>query len=135
MVKAIVAQSQYQFSSTKTHEQTQASKPINQWIEKMQKEISNHEVNPLKHRKLSLSQHIMKADNYYGREDTKKIKMEEFVMDVEFKFGFPMLILDIIQAFTGYDIIQLIRNEYEPKRPIQRLEPDNKDFENFKSKI
>lgn len=61
--------------------------------------------------------------------------MDEFVVDVEFKYGFPLLILDIIGSLTGYDIIKKVKDEFEPKKPILRLNPENKLFENLKQKI
>jgi len=39
------------------------------------------------------------------KKDPKKIKMDEFVVDVNFKYGIPMLMLDIINSLTGFDII------------------------------
>lgn len=77
----------------------------------------------------------MKADQYFRREDAKKIKMDEFVIDVEFKYGFPLLILDIIGSLTGYDLIKRVKDEFEPKKPILRLNPENKLFEHLKHQI
>lgn len=31
--------------------------------------------------------------------------MDEFVVDVNFKYGVPMLMLDVINALTGFDVI------------------------------
>jgi hypothetical protein len=31
--------------------------------------------------------------------------MDEFVVDVNFKFGVPLLMLDIINSLTGFDIL------------------------------
>lgn len=48
----------------------------------------------------------------YKRKDLKKLKMEEFVVDVPFKYGIPMIILDIISALTGFDVISAVKNEF-----------------------
>jgi hypothetical protein len=45
----------------------------------------------------------------YHRKDPKKVKMDEFAMDVNFKYGVPMIILDLICALTGYDIIGAVK--------------------------
>ena len=71
----------------------------------------------------------------YRRKDPKKVKMDEFVVDVNFKYGIPMLMLDVINALTGFDIITQIRDELEPKKVYQRLNPDNENFIMLKNKI
>ena len=71
----------------------------------------------------------------YKRKDPKKIKMDEFVVDVNFKYGVPMLMLDIINALTGFDIISQLKDEFEPVKTIQRLNPENENFIVLKNKI
>ena len=56
-------------------------------------------------RRNSLAHLCGKTDQMYHRKDPKKVRMEEFSMDVKFKFGVPMIILDLIHALTGFDII------------------------------
>ena len=43
-----------------------------------------------------------------------KLKMEEFCLDVDFEYGVPVLMLDIIQAFTGYDFLTEIKQSIAP---------------------
>lgn len=61
--------------------------------------------------------------------------MDEFVVDVNFKYGVPLLMLDIINALTGFDIISQIKLDFEPKHAIVRLNPENEEFTAFKNKI
>lgn len=60
-------------------------------------------------RRNSLGSHIQKTDILYRKKDPKKIKMDEFVVDVNFKFGVPLLMLDIINSLTGFDILGQIK--------------------------
>lgn len=43
--------------------------------------------------------------------------------------------LDIINALTGFDIISHIREEFEPKHAVMRLNAENEEFIAFKNKI
>lgn len=52
-----------------------------------------------------------KTDQMYYRKDSTKIKMDEFSMDIDFKYGVPMIILDFIHAVTGYNIVEQIDKE------------------------
>ena len=58
-----------------------------------------------------------KADSLYRRKDPKKIKMDEFALDIDFKFGIPLIILDMIYALTGYDIFAEIKKSLFPGIP------------------
>jgi hypothetical protein len=51
----------------------------------------------------------------YHRKDPKRIKMDEFAVDINFKYGIPMIILDLIHALTGYDIISVVKKEFDNK--------------------
>jgi len=44
--------------------------------------------------------------------------MEEFVVDVHFELGVPLIVLDIVSAFTGLDLAGSVREEFEPKQTI-----------------
>lgn len=61
--------------------------------------------------------------------------MDEFSLDVEFKYGVPIMILDVIQAFTGHDLHQEIRREVSPTRLVERMNPDNEQFVNYKMNL
>lgn len=61
--------------------------------------------------------------------------MDEFVLDIEFKFGIPLVILDIIYALTGYDIMGEIRKFVIPPSNIERLNPDSQDLHMAKQDI
>ena len=50
--------------------------------------------------------------------------MEEFAVDIDFKFGVPLIILDMLYALTGYDIISDIKKYVIPPTNIERLNPD-----------
>jgi len=76
-----------------------------------------------------------KTDKLYHRKDQTKIKMDEFAIDVEFKYGLPLLILDVIEAFTGKDLSQEIKREVSPARIISRMNPDDETFMNFKMNL
>ena len=76
-----------------------------------------------------------KSDQMYKRKDPKKIRMDEFSCDIEFKFGVPLIILDLIYALTGYEIIEDIRKYVIPPKNIERLNPDSVGFSNDKNGI
>ena len=40
----------------------------------------------------------------YHKKDNTKIKMDEFSIDIDFKYGIPLIILDVIQALTGFTL-------------------------------
>jgi len=61
--------------------------------------------------------------------------MDEFAVEINFKFGVPMIILDMINAFTGFDIISHIKRELIPNNYIERLNPDSEIFLNYKNQI
>ena len=81
-----------------------ASQPISPQILAMQQSGTQPGGDSMARRN-SLAHLCNKTDQMYHRKDQKKIKMEEFAVDIEFKFGVPMIILDLIHALTGYDII------------------------------
>lgn len=47
-------------------------------------------------RKNSITHIFEKTDQLYQRKDPSKIKMDEFCLDVEFTYGVPIIVLDII---------------------------------------
>ena len=51
----------------------------------------------------------------YFRKDPKKVKLDEFSLDVDFKFGIPLVVMDVIYAMTGFNIIEDVKSEFEPK--------------------
>ena len=101
----------------------------------MQDMSQNREGADFKARKGSASHIMDKTDKLYHRKDQTKIKMDEFAIDVEFKYGLPLLILDVIEAFTGKDLSQEIKREVSPARIISRMNPDDETFMNFKMNL
>jgi hypothetical protein len=71
----------------------------------------------------------------YHRKDPKRIKMDEYAVDINFKYGIPMIILDLIYALTGYDIISVVKKEFDNKGFIQRMNPDLEEFQVYQSNI
>lgn len=69
------------------------------------------------------------------RKDLKKIKLEEFVCDIEWKYGLPMIILDIIQTLTGFNVIEMIKKELEPPHNIDRMNAEDEAFLTIKNNI
>ena len=61
--------------------------------------------------------------------------MDEFSCDIEFKFGVPLMILELIHALTGYEIIDDIRKHVIPPKNIERMNPDCMAFLNDKNGI
>jgi len=61
--------------------------------------------------------------------------MEEFACDVDFKFGVPLIILDMIYALTGHEVIGDIRKCVIPPSNIERLNPDCPDLGLHKADI
>ena len=59
--------------------------------------------------------------------------MNEFAMDIEFKLGVPLIMLDIIKNFTGQNLAAELREEMKPKRPVVRMNPDDDHFQILKS--
>lgn len=69
-----------------------------------------------------------KTDQMYHRKDPTRIKMDEFSVDIEFKYGVPMIILDVINAFTGFDIIEIIKENQDVRDTsdqIERMNPED----------
>ena len=64
-------------------------------------------------RKNSLTHLFGKVDQMYHRKDPKRIKMDEFSVDINFKYGIPMIILDLLYALTGYDIVSVVKKEVD----------------------
>ena len=56
-------------------------------------------------RKNSMVHLFDKSDQLYQRKDPKKLRIEEFSSEVSFKYGVPMIILDLINALTGAEMI------------------------------
>ena len=54
-----------------------------------------------------------KVDKMYHRKDPKRVKMDEFSVDINFKYGIPMVMLDLIFALTGYDIVSVVKKEFD----------------------
>ena len=71
---------------------------------------------------------IHKTDQMYHKKDPKKIKMEEFSVEIDFRFGVPMIILDLIHGLTGHNIIDQVKNTLEPPQNIIRMNPDAENF-------
>ena len=71
----------------------------------------------------------------YHRKDPKRIKMDEFAVEINFKYGIPMIILDLIHALTGYDIIGVVKKEFDNNGIIQRMNPDREEFQLYQSNI
>ena len=46
-----------------------------------------------------------------------------------------MIILDIIQALTGYNIIEEVKEFVTPHYNIERMNPDDENFQNYKNTI
>ena len=61
--------------------------------------------------------------------------MDEYSLEVEFKYGVPMIILDVIHAFTGFNIINHIKEDIEPSTKIDRMNPDSFAYLNYKNTI
>ena len=68
----------------------------------------------------------------YKRKDHKKITIQEFCTEIDFKFGIPLITLDIIEALTGYDMIAEVRKLVDPPKYIERLNPDCLKFAKLK---
>ena len=63
------------------------------------------------------------------------MRMDEFSMEVDFKYGVPMIILDFIYAVTGFDVVALINKETQQSPYYDRLNPDSDQFLNYKSTL
>ena len=81
-----------------------------------------------KERKNSMVHIFDKSDKLYQKKDPKKLRIEDFSSDVSFKYGVPMIILDLMQALTGDDLIYKVKKEIDKKTLVTRLNPDNEDF-------
>lgn len=71
----------------------------------------------------------------HQRKDLKKIKLEEFVCDIEWKYGLPMIIMDIIQSLTSFNVIDTIKKELEPPHNIDRMNAEDEAFLTLKNNI
>lgn len=53
-------------------------------------------------------------------------------MDVEFTYGVPVIMLDIMKAFTGHDFLEDIQKAISPPQIIERLNPDKFEFAKYR---
>lgn len=111
-----------------------AGQPMNPQIKDMQEAVISQgkEGAEFKARKNSASHVLEKTDQLYQRKDPSKIKMDEFCLELDFKYGVPVMIMDVIQAFTGYNHFHEIDREVSPPRLIERMNPDDENFINYK---
>lgn len=114
-----------------------AANPAIPQIQNMQESILSQGKDTAEYRarKNSVSHTLEKTDQLHQRKDPLKLRMEEFCLDIEFKFGVPILILDIIQAFTGYDLLADIKAEVSPPQLIERINPDDEQLVNYKATL
>ena len=61
--------------------------------------------------------------------------MDEFAIDINFKYGVPVIILDIIAALTGYDILSEVRKFITPPKYIERMNPDDERYRTYLDSI
>ena len=61
--------------------------------------------------------------------------MDEFSIDIEFKYGVPMIILDVIQSLTGFTLNEELQRELSPPRIIERMNPEDDAFINYKATL
>ena len=111
-----------------------AAEPLNDRIKDMQQTGQQSGENSYARRK-SLAHLVNKTDQLYHRKDQTKIKMDEYSLEVEFKYGVPMIILDVLHAFTGFNIINHIKEDIEPSSKIDRMNPDSFAYLNYKNTI
>lgn len=108
-----------------------AGQPINDRIRDMQQSGKDSGTENCQRRN-SLAHLMHKTDQMYYRKDQTKIKMDEFAMEIDFKYGVPMIILDFIYAVTGYNIVEQIDKELNTSKYCDRMNPDNDAFLNYK---
>ena len=70
-----------------------AAKPINPQVQNM---MEQGQIQAQEGKNVGLSNLISRSDSMHLRKDLKKIKLEEFVCDIEWKYGLPMIIMDVI---------------------------------------
>jgi hypothetical protein len=70
-----------------------AAKPINPQVQNM---MEQGQIQAQEGKNVGLSNLISRSDSMHQRKDLKKIKLEEFVCDIEWKYGLPMIIMDVI---------------------------------------
>ncbi len=61
--------------------------------------------------------------------------MDEFSIDIEFKYGVPMIILDVIKSLTGFSLNDDLQREISPPRIIERMNPEDDAFVNYKATL
>ena len=61
--------------------------------------------------------------------------MDEFSIDIEFKYGVPMIILDVIKSLTGFSLNDDLQRELSPPRIIERMNPEDDAFVNYKATL
>jgi hypothetical protein len=71
----------------------------------------------------------------YHKKDPSRIKMDEFSIDIEFKYGVPMIILDVIKSLTGFSLNDDLQRELSPPRIIERMNPEDDAFVNYKATL
>lgn len=64
-----------------------------------------------------MSYFIHKTDNIYESKKSKVFLSEdEFIENIEFRFGIPLVILDLIDQITGSDYIETVQMFVSPIR-------------------
>ena len=70
---------------------------------------------------------MVKRDHIYHISEVK-LAMNDFSMDTQFKNGLPLIVLDLINSLTGFDIINDINKMLNADHYIQRMNPDDPKF-------
>ena len=61
-------------------------------------------------------------------KEVKRIRCDDFGNEVEFKYGIPMIILDIICTLTGVNFVHQFEKELDSSKLIERCNTDSENF-------
>ena len=87
-------------------------------------------------RRGSLGHVINQANKLYGtRNQLPQLTLDEFVNNVNFQFGVPLIVLDYVDAITGSDFIQKLHEHINPPKNVERFDPLSRDFTELKNQI
>jgi hypothetical protein len=63
------------------------------------------------------------ANRLYGtKSQLPQLSLDDFVHNVEFTYGIPLIVLDFIDSLTGSDFIQKLHDHINPPKNVERFD-------------
>ena len=76
------------------------------------------------------------ANRLYGtKNQLPQLSLDDFIHNVEFTYGIPLIVLDFVDSLTGSDFIQKLHDHINPPKNVERFDTSAQEFEETKKKI